>query len=72
MIEPIHVLLALLSQDTSTSSLLQRAGQYSRLEAALKVALERLPQVSGGSVQIGRELLASAEYGRERRCKYGD
>jgi len=61
-IEPVHVLTALLSQDdSSTRSLLQRAGaNINGMVNGLKGALERLPKVSGtgGSVQVGRDLTA--------------
>jgi ATP-dependent Clp protease ATP-binding subunit ClpB len=61
-IEPVHVLIALLNQDdSSTRSLLQRAGvNIGGLTNALKSSLERLPKVTGtgGEVQIGRDLLS--------------
>ncbi len=60
MIEPQHLLLALLNQDDGgTSSLLQRAGvNVAPLKAALDKAIDRLPQVegTGGEVTIGRDL----------------
>ncbi|MES2104996.1 MAG: ATP-dependent chaperone ClpB [Pseudomonadota bacterium] len=59
-IEPVHILLALLNQeDGGARSILQRAGvNVGGLTAALKLAQERLPKVSGtdGQVQVGREL----------------
>ncbi|HTD07185.1 ATP-dependent chaperone ClpB [Undibacterium sp.] len=59
-IEPVHILLALLNQeDGGARSILQRAGvNVGGLTAALKLAMERLPKVSGtdGQVQVGREL----------------
>ncbi len=60
MIEPQHLLLALINQDDGgTSSLLQRAGvNVAPLKAALDKAIDRLPQVegTGGEVSIGRDL----------------
>jgi ATP-dependent Clp protease ATP-binding subunit ClpB len=60
IIEPQHLLLALLNQeDGGTSSLLQRAGvNVPPLRKALDAAIERLPQVegTGGEVTIGRDL----------------
>ncbi|MDP2812039.1 MAG: ATP-dependent chaperone ClpB [Rhodocyclaceae bacterium] len=60
MIEPQHLLLALLNQeDGGTTSLLQRAGvNVSPLKTALDKAIDRLPKVEGhgGEVSIGRDL----------------
>ena len=60
MIEPQHLLLALLNQeDGGTASLLQRAGaNVAPLKAQLEKALGRLPKVEGhgGEVTIGRDL----------------
>jgi len=60
MIEPQHLLLALLNQDDGgTASLLQRAGvNVAPLKKALDAAIDRLPQVegTGGEVTIGRDL----------------
>jgi ATP-dependent Clp protease ATP-binding subunit ClpB len=60
MIEPPHLLLALLQQeDGSTSSLLARAGvNVQALKTAMTQAIGRLPQVQGhgGEVQVGRDL----------------
>ena len=60
MIEPQHLLLALLEQDDGgTGSLLQRAGgNVGALKPALKKAIERLPKVEGhgGEVSISRDL----------------
>ncbi|OHC69646.1 MAG: ATP-dependent chaperone ClpB [Rhodocyclales bacterium GWA2_65_20] len=60
IIEPQHLLLALLNQDDgATSSLLQRAGvNVAPLKKALDAAIDRLPQVEGhgGEVSIGRDL----------------
>jgi ATP-dependent Clp protease ATP-binding subunit ClpB len=60
IIEPQHLLLALLNQeDGGTASLLQRAGvNVPPLKAALDKAIDRLPKVEGhgGEVTIGRDL----------------
>ena len=60
LIEPQHLLLALLQQeDGATASLLQRAGvNVVPLQKALDAAIDRLPQVEGhgGEVSIGRDL----------------
>jgi ATP-dependent Clp protease ATP-binding subunit ClpB len=60
IIEPQHLLLALLEQeDGGTTSLLQRAGVNAPpLKTALEKAIERLPKVEGhgGEVTIGRDL----------------
>jgi len=60
LIEPQHLLLALLNQEEGgTTSLLQRAGvNVPPLKKALDAAIDRLPQVegTGGEVTIGRDL----------------
>jgi ATP-dependent Clp protease ATP-binding subunit ClpB len=60
IIEPQHLLLALLNQeDGGSASLLQRAGvNVPPLRKALDAAIDRLPQVegTGGEVSIGRDL----------------
>ena len=60
MIEPQHLLLALLEQeDGGTGSLLARAGvNVPALRTDLDKAIDRLPQVSGhgGDVSVGRDL----------------
>ncbi|HEX8986538.1 MAG TPA: ATP-dependent chaperone ClpB [Rhodocyclaceae bacterium] len=60
IIEPQHLLLALLNQeDGATTSLLQRAGvNVAPLKKALDATIDRLPQVEGhgGEVSIGRDL----------------
>lgn len=75
-IEPVHILTALLSQDdSSTRSLLQRAGaNINGMVNALKGALERLPKVSGngGDVQIGREAMALLNLADKEAQKHGD
>ncbi len=61
MIEPVHLMLALLDQEGGTARpLLQRAGvNVDQLRAALNQALERLPQVQGtpGEVHISNDLV---------------
>ena len=60
LIEPQHLLLALLNQeDGGTTSLLARAGiNVAPLRKSLDAAIDRLPQVEGhgGEVSIGRDL----------------
>ncbi len=60
IIEPQHLLLALLNQDDGgTGSLLARAGvNVAPLKRALDAAIDRLPRVEGhgGEVSIGRDL----------------
>ena len=61
MIEPQHLLLALLQQDDgSTTSLLAQAGtNVQALKGALDQAVDRLPRVEGqgGEVQVSRDLV---------------
>jgi ATP-dependent Clp protease ATP-binding subunit ClpB len=75
-IEPVHLLLALLSQDDSGArSLLQRAGvNVGGLVNALKSALDRLPKVSGtgGEVQVGRDLMSVLNLADREAQKRGD
>ncbi|MGZ5858202.1 MAG: Clp protease N-terminal domain-containing protein, partial [Burkholderiaceae bacterium] len=75
-IEPVHLLIALLSQDDgSARSLLQRAGvNVGGLSNALKGSLARLPKVTGtgGEVQIGRELMALLNLADKEAQKHGD
>jgi ATP-dependent Clp protease ATP-binding subunit ClpB len=60
MIEPVHLLSALLSaEDDSTAMLLAKAGvNVARLKESLAKAIERSPKVEGhgGDVQISRDL----------------
>ncbi|MFC7287870.1 ATP-dependent chaperone ClpB [Herminiimonas glaciei] len=75
-IEPVHVLVALLSQDdSSTRSLLQRAGaNINGMTTALRSALDRLPKVSGngGEVQIGRDLSSLLNLADKESQIHGD
>ncbi|MFM8638503.1 MAG: Clp protease N-terminal domain-containing protein, partial [Betaproteobacteria bacterium] len=57
-IEPVHLLLALLAQADGPRSLLERAGaNVGALKTAADAALAALPQVQGGQVQVGRDLV---------------
>src|ERR1041384_3500281 len=75
-IEPVPLLTALLNQDdSSTRSLLQRAGvNVGGLAAALKGAAERLPKVSGngGNVQVSREFVNMLNLADREAQKRGD
>ena len=75
-IDPVHLLIALLSQeDGGSRSLLQRAGvNLGGLSSALKSALDRLPKVTGtgGEVQVGRELAAVLNLADKEAQKRGD
>ena len=76
IIEPQHLLLALLQQeDGSTSSLLARAGaNVQALKAGLGQAINRLPKVEGhgGEVQIGRDLTNLLNLTDKEAQKRGD
>jgi len=76
MIEPQHLLLALLQQDDGgTASLLQRAGvNVPPLKAALEQAIDRLAKVEGhgGEVQIGRDLTNLLNLTDKEAQKAGD
>jgi len=76
MIEPQHLLLALLQQDDGgTSSLLAKAGvNVPPLKTALEQALDRLPKVEGhgGEVQIGRDLTSLLNLTDKEAQKRGD
>ena len=76
MIEPQHLLLALLQQDDGgTSSLLAQAGtNVQALKAALDQAIDRLPKVDGhgGDVQLGRDLTNLLNLTDKEAQKRGD
>ena len=76
MIEPQHLLLALLQQDDGgSSSLLSHAGvNVPPLKAALEQAIDRLPTVEGhgGEVQIGRDLTNLLNLTDKEAQKRGD
>ncbi|MBE2257339.1 MAG: ATP-dependent chaperone ClpB [Rhodobacteraceae bacterium] len=76
MIEPQHLLLALLQQDdAATAPLLARAGvNVAALKAALTQAIGRLPkvEVNAGEVQIGRDLGNLLNLADKQAQKRGD
>ncbi|WP_313950535.1 ATP-dependent chaperone ClpB [Accumulibacter sp.] len=76
MIEPQHLLLALLQQDDgATSPLLARAGvNVAALKAALAQAIARLPKIEGhgGEVQVGRDLANLLNLADKEAQKRGD
>jgi len=76
MIEPQHLLLALLQQeDGATTSLLAQAGtNVQALKVALDQAIGRLPKVEGhgGEVQVGRDLLNLLNLTDKEAQKRGD
>ncbi len=76
MIEPQHLLLALLQQDDGgTSSLLAQSGaNVQALKATLDQAIDRLPKVEGhgGKVQIGRDLTNLLNLTDKEAQKRGD
>ena len=75
-IDPLHLLQAMLNQeDSSTGSLLQRAGaNIGGLSAGLKTGLDNLAKVTGtgGEVQVGRELSALLNLADKESQKRGD
>ncbi len=76
LIEPQHLLLALLQQeDGSTAALLAQAGvNVQALKNALDQAVDRLPKVEGhgGEVQIGRDLTNLLNLTDKEAQKRGD
>ena len=76
MIEPQHLLLALLQQDDgAASSLLAQAGvNVQALKVGLDEAIDRLPRVEGhgGEVQIGRNLASLLNLTDREAQKRGD
>ncbi|WP_153111565.1 ATP-dependent chaperone ClpB [Propionivibrio limicola] len=76
MIEPVHLLLALLQQeDGATSSLMAQSGvNVQALKTSLDQAVDRLPKVEGhgGEVQIGRDLINLLNLTDKEAQKRGD
>ncbi|MDO8413528.1 MAG: Clp protease N-terminal domain-containing protein, partial [Gallionellaceae bacterium] len=76
LIEPQHLLLALLNDaDSGAASLLARAGgNVGGLKPALQEAVERLPKVEdhGGEVQVGRDLSSLLNLTDKAAQKRGD
>ncbi len=76
MIEPQHLLLALINQDDGgTTSLLSRAGvNVAPLKHALEKSIQRLPQVEGhgGEVTLGRDLANLLNVTDKEAQKRGD
>ncbi len=76
MIDPTHLLLALLQQDDgSTSALLAQSGvNVQALKSALDQAIDRLPRVEGhgGEVSIGRDLANLLNLTDKEAQKRGD
>ncbi len=75
-IEPQHLLAALLAQeDGGTASLLARAGvNVSRVQTALKTAINNLPKVegTGGEITIARDLNNLLNLADKEATKRGD
>jgi ATP-dependent Clp protease ATP-binding subunit ClpB len=72
-IEPVHLLLALLVQADGPRSLLERAGaNVGALKTAADTALAALPQVQGGQVQVGRDLVQLFQQAEKEASQRGD
>ncbi|NBQ90829.1 MAG: ATP-dependent chaperone ClpB [Betaproteobacteria bacterium] len=72
-IEPVHLLSALLAQADGPRSLVERAGaNVSALKAAADTALGGLPQVQGGQVQVGRDLVQLFQQAEKEAGQRGD
>ena len=72
-IEPAHLLAAMLAQPDGPRSLLERAGaNSSALKTACDTALNGLPQVQGGQVQAGRELVQLLQQAEKEATQRGD
>ena len=76
VIEPVHILAAVLADGESSSrSLLERAGvNVQSLTREVNAAVERLPKVSGtgGDVQISRDLMNLLNLTEKEAMKRGD
>ncbi|MDO9316435.1 MAG: ATP-dependent chaperone ClpB [Burkholderiaceae bacterium] len=72
--EPVHVLSAMLAQADGPKALLARAGvNTAKLQSALDVELNKLPQVQGGEqVQPSRDLGALLQAAEKESTKRGD
>ena len=73
-IEPAHVLVAMLGQDSGPRALLERSGvRVPALQSALEKLLERVPQVQGiDQVQAGRETVSLLQGAEKEAHKQGD
>lgn len=73
-IEPQHLLLAMLEQtDGATLALLSRAGlRATELREAVSGALKNFPQVTGGDVQVSRDLNNLLNQSEKLAIKRGD
>ncbi|HEX7637920.1 MAG TPA: ATP-dependent chaperone ClpB [Burkholderiaceae bacterium] len=72
-VEPAHVLAAMLVQPDGPKSLLDRAGANTAgLKAAMDTLVGGLPQVQGGQVTAGRDLLALLQQAEKEAGKRGD
>ena len=76
VIEPVHILAAVLADgEGSSRSLLERAGvNVQSLTREVNAAVERLPKVSGtgGDVQISRDLMNLLNLTEKEAMKRGD
>jgi ATP-dependent Clp protease ATP-binding subunit ClpB len=76
VLEPLHVLSALLANgDTSSRSLFERAGvNVGKLARDVDEAIDRLPKVSGtgGDIQVSRELANLLNLTEKEAMKRGD
>ena len=76
VIEPVHILAAVLADgEGSSRSLLERAGvNVQSLTSEVNAAVERLPKVSGtgGDVQISRDLMNLLNLTEKEAMKRGD
>jgi ATP-dependent Clp protease ATP-binding subunit ClpB len=72
-IEPAHLVAALLAQADGPRSLLERAGvDVTALKLAADTAMGGLPQVQGGQVQVGRDLVQVFQQAEKEATQRGD
>ncbi len=72
-VEPAHVLAAMLVQADGPKALLDRAGaNTAALRTAMETAVSALPQVQGGQVQPGRDLVQLMQAAEKEAGKRGD